>query len=155
MSNFIQKFFIQKISLKEFQKLKNDKFGFIVIFMVIVRKKTHFFMDVIQLLMVVSLVGQQFVYYQEFLLRKLIYLVSKIVDLKLSPIKLAQVVLLLGSNFLLHIHLLQKLVSLVMILGRMKLVSFLRKIITQSVQNFVIVYLNFIVFGSKFSVNLI
>ena len=76
-----------------------DKFGFIVIYMVILKRKIHFFMDVTQLLMEDFLAGLLLDYFQEYLLKKHICLVLKTVALKLSHIKLGQVVLLLGNNF--------------------------------------------------------
>lgn len=51
MKNFIQKFIMLKKLCSKLKKKIKDKFGFIVIFMDILKRKTLFFMDVIPLLM--------------------------------------------------------------------------------------------------------
>ncbi len=77
---------------------REGSFGYIAIFMVIQKRKIVSSMDVIQQLTGAFSVGLSSGFFQEYLRRKRIYSTIKIVDSRLSLIKLGRVELSPGNN---------------------------------------------------------
>jgi len=106
MSAIILRFTSQNLCLRRLPRLRNGKYGSIVIFMDIVKRKIRFFMAAILLQMVGSYHGRSSDFCQGFSLRKPTCSVSKTVDLKLSRTRLALVASSPGnsSKSLIRLH---------------------------------------------------